>query len=148
MANEATSGGRTGRRHSVLEEAKHSSQRPLWDIEVCTPVQMAKQPRLQTPVRISLPRIRKPGDMATPPSPDQAVTPYYVGPVRNTFRTPQQRSPMTPRVSQRVLETLELVMMEDPGEPVSPVSPHSESSCDSEATTVSCSTAGSRCVTP
>ena len=84
----------------------------------------------------------------TPPSPDGAVTPYYVGPVRNTFRTPQQRSPLTPRVSQRLLETLALVVMDDSGEPVSPMSPLSESSCNSAATTVSCSIEGSWCVTP
>ena len=74
--------------------------------------------------------------------------PYYVGPVRNTFRTPQHRSPLTPWVSQGLLETPELVVIDDSGKPVSPVSPLSESSCYSAATTVSCCIEGSRCVTP
>ena len=115
----------------------------MWDIEVCPLVQVTKQQLVHTPVHISLPRIRNPaGEMATPSTPVTTAKLYLVGSACNSFRTPQQRSPLTPRVSQRLLESLDLVLMDDVGEPSSPVLPISASSSASAATTLTCSTEG------
>ena len=62
---------------------------------------------------------------------------------------PPGPSPMAPRVSMRLLDSLNLALMDD-GEGCSSgeASPRSEESHESAATTVTCSTAGSRCATP
>ena len=120
---------------------------PLWDIEVCTPVRALKRQRLHTPAPFSALRAPKPeGPDATPREVVQVATPHYVGPVHMNFHTPQTRSPMTPRVSQRLLESLELVLMEDDSDGA--LSARSAVSDSSGHTTLTCSTEGSRCVTP
>ena len=137
---------------------------PLWDIEVCTPVQIKKKQRQATPgstlqwsaVRGPLPNHTE----ATPATSRRTSTPYRVGPARTTFHTPQSLSPMSPRVSLQLLASLELVAMEGE-EPLSPrkelnyetssQEPHSDASAPgspSTASTMSCSTEGSRCLTP
>ena len=137
---------------------------PLWDIEVCTPVQIKKKQRQATPgstlqwsaVRGPLPNHTE----ATPATSRRTSTPYRVGPARTTFHTPQSLSPMSPRVSLQLLASLELVAMEGE-EPLSPrkelnyetssQGPNSDASAPgspSTASTMSCSTEGSRCLTP
>ena len=87
----------------------------LWDIEVCTPVQ-TQATKSTNPIphhTMSFPRLVN--EEATPVTPAEATTPYFVG-NRNTFQTPNARSPMTPRVSQRLVESLNLVLMDEEGE--------------------------------
>ena len=74
--------------------------------------------------------------------------PHFVGQARNTFGTPHTRSRMSPKVSQRLLESLNLVLIADDEEPsVSTGTPRSDVSHMSAATTITCCTEGSRCVT-
>ena len=123
----------------------HPPLSPLWDIAVCTPTQQAKRPRLQTPLHLSLVCMPRPaGEEATPSSQAGAVTPYCVGIMRNTFHTPQ--SPMTPRVSMRLLDALKLVPMEESRE--LSLTPRSVESHTSTASTITCSTEGSQCYMP
>ena len=136
---------------------------PLGDIEICTPIQVSKRPRLQTPgSTIPWHSVKPPGAVGTDRTPatgGQHSTPHQVGPVRTTFRTPQPNSPLSPQASVQLLASLELVAME--GE--SPLTPHSLNFSDSSqetrsdgsapaspstASTLSCSTEGSRCQTP
>ena len=123
---------------------------PLWYIEVCTPVQQAKRPKLHTPVYSSLVRMPWPaGEAATPVTPSRAVTSYHVGPVRNTFHTLQTRSLMTPSVSMRVVESRNLIPMDEVEQPASIYgSLRSDVSHVSTVTTLTCSTEGSQCETP
>ena len=82
---------------------------------------------------------------------------YRVGPVRNTFRTPQSKFPLSPQASRQLLASLELVAMEGEAAPA-PLdfedssqetrSIASAPDSPSTASTVSCSTEGSRCATP
>ena len=123
---------------------------PPWDIGVRTPAQLAKRPRLQTPLHMSLVKVpRPPGEAATPATPSGAVTPYYLGPARNTFESPQIQSPMPQQVSQQLLESLNLVLMaDDSDQSVNYDTPRSVATHVSTATTVTCSTDGSQCATP
>ena len=111
---------------------------------------------VRTPKRGPLPNHTE----ATPATSRRTSTPYRVGPARTTFHTPQSLSPMSPRVSLQLLASLELVAMEGE-EPLSPrkelnyetssQEPHSDASAPgspSTASTMSCSTEGSRCLTP
>ena len=63
-------------------------------------------------------------------------------------RLPEQRSPLTPPVSRRPPESLDLVLMDDAGEPTRAIFSISASSSDSASTTLMRSVEGSRCVTP
>ena len=123
---------------------------PLWDIEVCTPVLRMKRPRLHTPIHLSLVKMPRPvGEAEMPATPSWAVTPYQIGPVRMTLRTPQGRSPMSPRVSLRPLDILNLIPMDDNDQLASvhdslrPVESHTSTS-----TTLTISTEGSHCILP
>ena len=65
------------------------------------------------------------------------------------YQTSPGASPLTPRVSMRLLESLNLALMEDAEDHSSgPTTPRSEESHESAATTVTCSTEGSRCAIP
>ena len=86
--------------------------------------------------------------LTTVPTAVAVTTPYFVG-TRNTFQTPPGASPLNPRVSMRLLESLNLALMEEAEDHSSgPTTPRSEESHESAATTVTCSTEGSRCATP
>ena len=86
---------------------------------------------------------------------------YRVGPVRNTLQTPLPHSPLTPQASLQLLALLELVALEGEAPPSPPRcsldfeassqetrSASSAPDSPSTASTVSCSTQGSRCFTP
>ena len=74
---------------------------PLGDIEICTLVQINKRPRLQTlGSNIPWPSMKPTGTTGTDRTPatgGRRLTPYQVGPVRATFRTPQPNSPLSPK---------------------------------------------------
>ena len=94
--------------------AGHHPQSPLWDIEVCTAVQLIKRRRLHTPLHYTPVPAPKPTEgTATPITLAPVATQHFVGPARVTFHTPQTRLPVSPRVSQRLLDSLNLVLMED-----------------------------------
>ena len=132
---------------------------PLWDIEICTPAQTQKKARYiaaghSHPFQ---PARHREGADHTPAVGSLVHTLYRVGPVRNTFRTPQSKSPLSPQASRQLRASLELVAMEGkaaPGpldfEDSSQETRLVASALDSPSTasTVSCSSEGSRCVTP
>ena len=105
--------------HRISLTPSRPRQSPLWDIEVCIPTHVLKRQRLHTPIPFSVTRMpRQEGPESTPVALTQTATPHYVGPTRNTFQTPQHQLPMSPRVSQRPLESLNLVMMDEEGSDV------------------------------
>ena len=76
------------------------------------PMQMPKRQQMQTPLHILPQRFGRPaGELATPAT---VATPYFVG-NSNTFRTPPGASPLAPRVSQQLLESLNLVLLDEGG---------------------------------
>ena len=53
---------------------------PLWDFEVCAPVQVPKRPRMQTPTHFTpLPFPRLANTEATPAAPIEVATPHFMG---------------------------------------------------------------------
>ena len=139
------------------------SPAPLWDIEICTPVQLNKRARITTPGSLIPWSNTKPrgthSEDVTPVMCRRLTTPHQVGPAHTTFRTPHPHSLLSPLAPVQLLASLELVAME--GE--DPLSPRSlafsasskEARSDdfapaspSTASTVLCSTEGSRCFTP
>ena len=104
---------------------------------------------MQTPTHFTpLPFPRLASAEATPATPTEVATPHFVG-NRNTFDTPPNRSPMASQVSQWLLESLNLMLMDDgEGDDSREESPRSTASQESAAMTVTCSTEGPQCVTP
>ena len=67
------------------------------------------------PPHISPQQFRRPaGELATPATPAAVATPYFVGNC-NTFHMPLGASPLSSWVSQRLLESLNLVLMDKGG---------------------------------
>ena len=94
---------------------------PLWDIEVCTPVQLTKRHRVTspavTPQWLAVAPKMLGSTHRTPATGGALTTPFRIGLERNTFRTPQPLSPLTPQASLRLPASLELVAMEGDAPP-------------------------------
>ena len=130
--------------------AQPSTAIPLWYIEVFTRTQVSEKtaPAYTDPLLYGS-YAATGGAKTNPHCSYSGATSHYVGPTRNAFETLQHRSPMSPRVFQRLLESLILLMMDEEGSYVLSVrSAGSEESDTSTATTLTWSTGGSRCTTP